>query len=195
MEKDFRGDGEVDEDGSLLQGLAPGRVHHPLARAVRLEDGPEGVALAEFDGMAAELAFADVALIVAGEMHAPALEPLDLLPSALHDPLHHILVGGAVPSLPGVEHVVDRFVRLVPGIDGGEPSLGGARMGFLGVGHLGDGEDLEIRPLFEEVDRTAQAGAAGPDDQDVTLPRFVNGQMDCPWLSSPSIWIRSVAGR
>jgi hypothetical protein len=50
-------------------------------------------------------------------------------------------------------------------------------MGFLGVGHLGDGENLQIGTLFEEVDRTAHTGAAGSDDQDVTLPRFLNGQM------------------
>jgi len=110
-------------------------------------------------------------------VYALAFQPLDLLPAALDDFFDDILVGGAIPPLPGIEHMVERMVQLVLRIDGGHPSLGRTGVGFLRVRHLGHREDRKVGPPLVEERRTPKSGTARPDDQDIACRRGLDLQL------------------
>ena len=126
------------------------------------------------DRVAAEGALGQAALIVPAEVHAPVFEPEDLFPGGLDDFADDVLVGRAIRALPGVEHVEDRPVHRVVGVHRRQPPLGGRGVGFLGVGHLGQRNDMVSRPLFQDVGGTTQPGPARADDQHIAVDGFMD---------------------
>jgi len=83
--------------------------------------------------------FTEFPVFSPAEMHSMVLHPDHLFPACLHNFFDHVLIGAAVRTLPGVEHMVDRFIKRIFRANSSQTSLGGLGMGFLRICHFGYG--------------------------------------------------------
>lgn len=112
----------------------------------------------------AEEALADPAVRLAGEGHAPALEILDPLRGAAGDRLDDRGIREEVGLAEGVGGVLLPAVLGIHGAECGVDAAGCERGVGVMLAALADGEHLHA--ALRELDRGAQARAAGADDED-----------------------------
>jgi hypothetical protein len=137
------------------------RMQHGVAGAVGRRAGAAHRLLAEIRHVAAEGALVDLAGIGAIEGHAVVLElDDDFVGLAAHE-LDGVLVAQPVRPLDGVVHVPVPVVLLGVAERGGHAALRGDGM-RAGRENLGDDGRLEAG--LGQLQRGAQAGAAGADD-------------------------------
>ena len=100
------------EFGGVPQRLAVHGVQHGVAGAVGGGAGALRLALAVVHGHAAERALINLAVLGAGERHAPMLELVDCLGRVAHHVFDRILVAEPVRPPDGVIHVPAPVVRV-----------------------------------------------------------------------------------
>ena len=159
-------DGEVldEELGLMPQRLAVERVQHGVAGAVGRGAGALRDALAVIGGHAAERALVDLAVLGAGERHAPMLELVDRGRRVAAQVFDRVLVAEPVRPLDGVVHVPAPVVLAHVAERRGDAALRGDGV-RAGREHLGDAGGAQAR--LAAADRGAQAGAAGADHDHV----------------------------
>ena len=133
-------------------------------RALDLEAGVVAGEGGAAVGVRAEEALRDAAVVLAGERHAVALEVLDAAGGARGDDLDGVRVGEQVALLEGVGGVLLPAVVGVHRGERGVDAAGGERGVGVGLRALAEGEHVDAG--FGELDRGAQARAAGADDED-----------------------------
>ena len=132
----------------------------------RVVAGERGAA----EGVRAEEALRDPPVRLAGERHPVALEVARC--PARHprvDGLHRARIGQQVALLERVGGVLLPRVLRIHGRERRVDPARGERRVRVGLGPLADGEHVDA--CLRELDRRAETGAAGPDDEDPAASR------------------------
>ncbi len=148
----------------VLQALLVQRVEHGVAGAVGGGAGALGQALAPVDGVAAERALVDPAVLGARKRHAHMLELDDRRHRVFAHVFDRVLVAEPVRSLDRVVHVPAPVVLAHIAEGGADPALRRNRVA-AGREHLGDAGGREAG--HGHAEGGAQPRPAGADHDDV----------------------------
>ena len=155
-----------EEVGAGLDVLLVQRVQHGVARAVGCGAGALDGFFTIVGGVAAEGALVNRAVGVAVERHAEVFQLVHHIGGLAAHELDGVLVAQPVGALDGVVEVVVPVVLGHVAQRGAHAALGGhgVRAGGENLGQRG-----HVQACARQFERSAHAGAAGPDDDDVEL--------------------------
>ncbi len=168
------------EGEELVESLDRRELHGGLEQRVQdVEAALVGGVPGAFLFHAAERPHGDRAVVLAAPGAAPVLQLHQFERRLLDEVLHHVLVAQPVAAADGVVEV--HLQRIVGALDAGRAALGCAGVAAHRV-DLGDQRDLQVRVGLGNGDRRPEAGAAGADDDHISVDGFHRfaSELVCP---------------